>query len=82
VSVSKLKDKTPAGFDSPTALPLTSEQGREWQELNRSWWENHPMRYDFTDELEADEFSREFYREIDARFFSDVKTFMPWKSVL
>jgi len=39
------------------------------------------MRYDFTDRIEAEEFSKEFYQEIDERFFSDVKTFMPWSSI-
>ncbi len=39
------------------------------------------MRYDFSDRIQASEFSKAFYREIDARFFSDVKTFMPWKEI-
>jgi SAM-dependent methyltransferase len=81
MSVSDFKSSTPEGFDSPTALPRTPEQRREWQEANRAWWESHPMRYDFSKEIEAKEFSIEFYQEIDERFFSDVKTFMPWKRV-
>ena len=79
--VSDLKERVPQGFDSPIALPRTAEQQREWQEANRAWWESHPMRYDFSKDLEAEEFSREFYREIDERFFADVKTFMPWREV-
>lgn len=79
--VSDLKSIVPKGFDNPIALPQTPEQGREWQEANRLWWESHPMRYDFTDQLEAKEFSKEFYHEIDRRFFADVKTFMPWSAV-
>lgn len=39
------------------------------------------MRYDFSDRIEAKEFSREFYQEIDQRFFSDVKMFMPWSKI-
>lgn len=81
MSVSDLKNTVPEGFDNPVALPQTAEQHRAWQETNRSWWENHPMRYDFSDGVAASEFSKEFYQEIDARFFSDVRTFMPWTSI-
>lgn len=77
--VSDYKNEVPAGFDNPIALPQTPEQEREWQRANRSWWESHPMRYDFTDRVEAPEFSKKFYEEIDRRFFSDAETFMPWK---
>lgn len=79
MSVSDLKPSIPEGFDSPTALPRSAEQQQRWQEANRAWWESHPMRYDFSEGLTAPEFTREFYREIDERFFADVKTFMPWK---
>ena len=81
MSVSDLKHTIPPGFDTPTALPRTAEEEKAWQEANRAWWENHPMRYDFSTRVRAKEFSEEFYREIDARFFSDVRTFMPWKSI-
>ncbi len=39
------------------------------------------MRYDFSAKVQSKEFSKEFYGEIDARFFSDVRTFMPWRSI-
>jgi SAM-dependent methyltransferase len=81
MSVTELKSSIPQGFDTPTALPKTSDQSVEWQRANRAWWESHPMRYDFTAKVQAKEFSEEFYREIDHRFFSDVKTFMPWVSI-
>jgi SAM-dependent methyltransferase len=81
MSVSNFKERVPQGFDNPIALPRTAEQQREWQEANRTWWESHPMRYDFSQTIAAAEFSREFYQEIDARFFADVKTFMPWNEV-
>jgi ubiquinone/menaquinone biosynthesis C-methylase UbiE len=81
MSVSDLKRNTPKGFDGPTTLPCTPEQGRLWQDANRAWWESHPMRYDFSDRVAATEFSKEFYQEVDARFFSDVRTFMPWSNV-
>ncbi len=81
MSVSDLKHTVPQGFDSPTALPQTPSQNQEWQEANRSWWESHPMRYDFSEELGATEFTRDFYDQVDERFFSDVRTFMPWKKM-
>jgi ubiquinone/menaquinone biosynthesis C-methylase UbiE len=76
-----LYDKTPTGFSTPTALPKTPEESRQWQDANRCWWESHPMRYDFGDHIGEQEFSPEFYRTIDTRFFRDVKTFMPWKAI-
>jgi SAM-dependent methyltransferase len=81
LSVLDLKPTIPEGFDSPTALPRTEDQRRQWQEANRSWWESNPMRYDFSTRIEAPEFSKEFFKEIDDRFYSDVKTFMPWRAV-
>lgn len=81
MSISNLKSTVPEGFDGPTALPRTPEQRRTWQEANREWWESHPMRYDFSEQITAREFSKEFYREIDERFFSDVRTFMPWREI-
>jgi ubiquinone/menaquinone biosynthesis C-methylase UbiE len=73
------KKDIPLGFDRPTALPLTAEQARQWQEANREWWETHPMRYDFSEELRAEEFSKQFYEEIDKRFYADAATMVKWK---
>ena len=36
----------PTDFTHPIQLPATDEARREWQLLNRAWWEQHPMRYD------------------------------------
>lgn len=71
----------PEGFTSPTALPSGSDQARRWQELNRDWWESHPMRYDWRETIPFKEFSKEFYLEIDRRFFGSVRLFAPWKRV-
>ena len=54
MSISEIKDGVPDGFDNPTALPQTPEQAEQWQQANRSWWESHPMRYDFTEVVEVD----------------------------
>jgi len=69
----------PDGFSSPTELP-DDRESVEWQEQNRSWWEDHPMRYDWNEEIGAAEFSQKFFQEIDKRFFSDSARYMPPKN--
>jgi SAM-dependent methyltransferase len=71
----------PAGFSRPTALPANREEQQGWQEANRSWWESHPMRYDWKDGIQYEEFSKEFYTEIDRRFFSAVELYAPRKRI-
>lgn len=39
------------------------------------------MRYDWRSGIGAEEFSKEFFREIDGRFFSDARVYMPWRSI-
>lgn len=68
-------------FGGTTELPSGNERASEWQTLNKSWWEQNPMRYDITHIISSKEFSREFYEEIDSRFFSSVWEIMPWKSI-
>lgn len=75
-----MKDRLPDDFGSPTALPPERRRD-EWQQQNRTWWEHHPMRYDWKQELGAVEFSREFYAEIDRRFFEDAEQYAPAASV-
>lgn len=81
MSTSKLKSGVPAGFDNPIALPSSPAEERAWQEANREWWENHPMRYDFSEKLGIEEFSKQFYDEIDRRFFADAATMLTWRKL-
>lgn len=76
-----LKDNNLNGFDSPTALPETDEQAYQWQTSNRRWWESHPMRYDWREEIRIQEFTKEFYIEIDNRFFSSAEPYIPRKKI-
>lgn len=70
------------GFDNPTQLPTTEEERERWLKANKQWWESHPMRYDFSAPLNASqEFSEEFYKEIDKRFFDSARCFAPWKRI-
>jgi SAM-dependent methyltransferase len=74
-------EHVPAGFSRPTALPASLDEQREWQNANRKWWESHPMRYDWKDGIRYEEFSKEFYAEIDRRFFSAVELYAPCKKI-
>jgi SAM-dependent methyltransferase len=68
-------------FAAPTQIPNTAETQNEWLEANRSWWETNPMRYDWLDgkldQIPFPEFSKEFYQEIDSRFFSNANEYLP-----
>lgn len=74
-------ENAPEDFSGPTTLPVSPEQQKCWQESNRTWWQSHPMRYDWNQEIGYPEFSKEFYEEIDRRFFSNVHEFMPWTKI-
>ena len=73
------QQRAPEGFEGSTQLPADEEERARWQAENRAWWENHPMRYDWKQSVPHAEFSAEFYQEIDRRFFSSAREFMPWK---
>jgi ubiquinone/menaquinone biosynthesis C-methylase UbiE len=73
----KEAEELPKGFSQPTALPANPDEQRGWQNANRSWWERHPMRYDWKKGIQYEEFSKEFYAEIDRRFFSAVELYAP-----
>ena len=70
----KVKD-----FSSPTQLPENEDQAMRWQQANKRWWENSPMRYDWRDQIVFEKGSKEYFDEIDRRFFSTVREYMPWQ---
>ncbi len=69
------------GFSGPRALPANPEERRAWQKANNEWWERHPMRYDWKAELQPQEFSRDFYDEIDRRLFQTAAEFLPPRTI-
>jgi ubiquinone/menaquinone biosynthesis C-methylase UbiE len=75
------KNNPPAGFDHPTTLPSGSEERLQWQRANSDWWEQHPMRYDWRERVDAPEQSKGFFDEIDKRFFDAARVFMPWRRI-
>jgi ubiquinone/menaquinone biosynthesis C-methylase UbiE len=70
-----------AGFDEPTQLPRDEKQHRQWQSANRTWWESTPMRYDWRDDIPAEPGSEAYFNEIDRRFLSSVRKYMPWRNI-
>jgi len=56
-------------FDAPTAAPASADQHDRWQSANRSWWEAHPMRYDWRQPVPGAPGELEWFREIDRRLF-------------
>ena len=70
-----------AGFDEPTQLPRDDEQRGQWQSANKAWWESTPMRYDWREKLAEIPGSKEYFNEIDRRFLTSVRKYMPWKAV-
>jgi ubiquinone/menaquinone biosynthesis C-methylase UbiE len=78
--MSDYKKGLPGDFNEPTRLPDSDKQAENWQKANQDWWEKNPMRYDWKNGLKPEEFSKEFFQEIDGRFFGKVREFLPWKS--
>jgi ubiquinone/menaquinone biosynthesis C-methylase UbiE len=79
--VSIFRKKVPEGFDASTDLPHSEGEAVRWQGANRSWWESHPMRYEWGGANPFAPGSREYFTEIDRRFFEAAADFMPWKEI-
>ena len=77
----KQPEDLPKGFSQPTALPANKDEHQGWQNANREWWESHPMRYDWKDGIPFEEFSKEFFAEIDKRFFELVELYAPCRKI-
>ncbi len=68
-------------LNKPVELPSSDIQSKEWQKANANWWENNPMRYDWKENINRVEFSKEFFEEIDNRFFKVSREFLGQESV-
>jgi len=71
-------DDKPVGFAAPTAL-ADSATAQEWGRASRAWWESKPMRYDWHTPIAAEPLSSAWFAEIDRRFFSGARVYMPWR---
>jgi len=67
--------------DHPTRLPGDDAERHRWQAANRAWWEAAPMRYDWREELAATPGTPAYFSEIDRRFLSSAKSFLPWQKM-
>jgi ubiquinone/menaquinone biosynthesis C-methylase UbiE len=67
-----------AGFEDPVQLPASGDVAKGWQEANKSWWEKTPMRYDWRESIEYPAGTKEYYDEVDRRFLSAVRHYLPW----
>jgi ubiquinone/menaquinone biosynthesis C-methylase UbiE len=70
------KETAPSGFDNPTVLPSSEKQAVEWQEQNYAWWQNNPMCYNWATPIPYPESSREFFKEVDDRFFGNSREYL------
>jgi ubiquinone/menaquinone biosynthesis C-methylase UbiE len=71
----------PKNFTDPEKLPTNIKESIDWQESNKSFWESNPMRYDWNMDIDKLEGTKDFFEEIDNRFFSAIKSIMPWKKI-
>lgn len=69
------------GFSSPIQRPDDEETRRKWQEANRSWWSATPMRYDWRAEIPYPVHSKEYFEEVDQRFFASSVPYMPYRKL-
>lgn len=69
------------GFKRPTQLPTNESERQEWLQANKDWWEANPMRYDWHEGIAPKQYSKEFFREIDKRFFASAGFFLPVKQI-
>ncbi len=79
--IPKYPGSVPQTFYSPEQLPSSEDEAHAWQEANKSFWESTPMRYDWNQKVTYEEGGKEFFDEIDRRFFGNVRPFMPWKRI-
>jgi 2-polyprenyl-3-methyl-5-hydroxy-6-metoxy-1,4-benzoquinol methylase len=67
------------GFEDPVQLPMDQKAARTWQDANKSWWENTPMRYDWRASIDIEPGTKPYYDEIDRRFLDATRHYLPWK---
>lgn len=71
------RDDPPTGFNEPAKLPSGNAERQQWQRANSAWWEQHPMRYDWEKRVDALEGSKDFFAEVDKRFFGNAQDICP-----
>lgn len=67
--------------NSPIECPSDPAKRESWQVLNKVWWEDNPMRYDWKELIGFKAGTKEYFDEIDKRFFASIREFLPWKKI-
>ena len=62
-----IEENKPENFNNSSAVKNFTNE--DWQKKNIAWWNKNPMEYDFTTEINLPKHSKEFFEEIDRRFF-------------
>lgn len=77
----KIFSKKQADLSSFTSIPKTDVEASEWQKANHDWWQDNPMSYEFDDkgEIKKERYSKDWFIEIDRRFFLDSRHAIGWK---
>jgi ubiquinone/menaquinone biosynthesis C-methylase UbiE len=68
-------------FTSPEIIPQNENDHIDWQNANKKFWENNPMRYDWNSKIDYTEGSENFFKEIDRRFFDSFESIFNWKKI-
>ena len=72
------RDGGVADFRSPIQEPESDSQ-RQWQEANKSWWESHPMTYEWGPRVQPRVGTPEYFDAVDESFLAAAHTYMgPW----
>jgi len=79
----KIFSQDKAGLVTPSGNSPDIRTADNWQQVNKNWWEANPNRYDFDfkGKIPFEEYSKEFFKEIDKRFFDSVWRIMPWEKI-
>ena len=70
----KSKTSLHGSFNHPEDIPADEQEAALWQSANKKFWEENSMRYDWDESIGYKEFTPEFYKEIDKRFFGCGQT--------
>lgn len=72
------KEGRVTAFTSPIAEP-EDERGVDWQQANKSWWESHPMTYEWRTPIECERGTAEYFDAIDEAFLAEARSMLgPW----
>ena len=48
-------------LSNPEKIPSSEKEAEVWQKANRNFWESHPMRYDWKEDIPATEGTQGYF---------------------